>query len=67
MKATQTNNTLLISQILREEYSDKRDLGHVNEFIQANSRTADFELSEGFKMRCYESKQGVYYNVFRAK
>lgn len=60
-------HTLAINQIIWEIYSDLNDLGAVETFIHPNIHTADFELSEGLKMRVQESKNGVYYHVFREK
>lgn len=61
------NHTLAIKQIVREVYNDLNDLGAVSDYINPNTHTADFELSEGFKMRCKEERGAVYYHVFREK
>lgn len=61
------NHTIAIKQIVREVYNDLPDLGAVLDYIQPNTHTADFELSEGLKMRCMETRNGVYYNIFREK
>lgn len=61
------NHTIAISQIIREVYNDLTDLGAVSDFIHPNVHTADFELPEGFKMRVCETKNGVFYNIFREK
>jgi hypothetical protein len=54
------------SLIAREVYSDLKNLGRVTDYIQENSHTADFELSDGFRMRAIEKKNEFYYNIFRA-
>ena len=55
----------IIPAILNDFYSDLKDLGAIESYIPTSCHTADFELSEGFKVRVCESKKGVYYNIFR--
>lgn len=61
------NHTLAIKQIVREVYNDLKDMGAITDYISPNVHTMDFELPDGFKMRCKEERGAVYYNIFREK
>lgn len=67
--ATLTNTTDLtgfVASLINDIYPDTPNLGKVDTMIAQGCNTSDFEISEQYKLRVKETKQGVYYSIFRS-
>jgi hypothetical protein len=64
---TESQYKPFIASVINENYSDLKDMGEIDSFIQQAYNTSDFDLPNGYKLRIKEEHGSIYYTVFRAK
>ena len=57
----------VVNRIISDVYQGMVNLGLVTEHIPKSTGTSDFEINETYMLRVKETKNTIYYNIFRAR